>query len=327
MVEALRRICEPFGLSPREFQVVCALVDGHVTARDLGRYLGIGESTVYNYIESISAKTGLHGKSEVIAFVARQAFQLFSNARFFIRPPSVLVIDDDRDLADGLTDAFRGRGCRATSAYDAKESLIERIEKERVDLIVCDFVLAGQTGVEFLAMVARRIPKMPVAILISGSDQAPLDPNGSVLELVRKPLDFSHLFDRALEGLIVTDRDPGRQERAGIAAKVLIDGKEVTNTLEISARGMSMHLDGAMRPGQSFAFQLQLPEQTVIRGEGEAVWREDSQRGDKPGRVGVRFRELAASEQEYLRDYVHTKNILRFLPIHRDLSPRKRSAG
>lgn len=325
MVEALQRIVEPFRLTPREFDVVNALVLGHVTARDLARELKISESTAHNYIDRISAKTGFGGKTELLAYIAQKAFQLFDNARFFISTPSVLVIDDDADLADALAAAFRAKGCRSSAAYEARDSLADRIVAERFDLIVCDVGLGKQNGREFLDSLSDRIVMMPTAILISGSEVVAPEAGSYVADLFRKPIDFSRLFERAVDALISVQRDVGRGERAAIAAKVQVNGVTVASTYEISAGGMAISAEALpVAAGTSIRFEIELPEKTIIRGNGETMWSRPSGADDSPARAGIRFKGLEGSEQDYLKDYVHTKNILRFIPIDRELKTIKR---
>lgn len=321
MHAAVKRIIASFHLTARETDVVLGLIDGHVTARDLARHLGLSESTVQNHIDNISSKTGLAGKSELLVHVVQKAFQMLENARFFIATPSVLVLDDHQDLADGITNLFRDRGCRASAAYEVHDSLIERIMEEKIDLIVCDVRLGRHNGIEFLRSLTARIPEVPSLVVISADDEETAARDLAAAWL-KKPLDLNVLFDSAVDAIISRERTIGRGERMTLDAKVMVDGKSLARTYEIGTGGMAIN-SGAhqIATGRTVKFELELPEKTVIRGEGEAVWSAPEDGRDKGPTVGIRFRNIDDDQRLYLNDYVRTKNILKFIPIDRTLVP------
>src|SRR5690348_13115351 len=111
----------------RELDLILAMLRGHATTRELADELGISESTVSNHIDNISSKTGLGGKSEILAYLVQKLCRFVENARFFIRAPHVLILDDQQDMADILTLHFRERGCQAMAAYAPSDQLIDTI--------------------------------------------------------------------------------------------------------------------------------------------------------------------------------------------------------
>ena len=327
MHEAVKRIVEAFRLTPREVDVVIALVDGHVTARDLARHLKLAESTVQNHIDNISTKSGLAGKSELLVHVIQKAFQLLENARFFIVTPSVLVLDDHADLADGISTAFRDKGCRASAAYEVRESLIDRIVNERIDLVICDVRLGQHDGVAFLQRLRSRVLDLPSMVVIS-ADPMPTGPDvGFVSAWLKKPLDLTELFERSVDALIGRERSTGRAERMSLDAKVMVNGRSEVRTYEIGAGGMAITSGDieTFDAGRRVQFELELPEKTVIRGEGETVWAHDGKTAQNNGRMaGIRFHKIEEESRSYLTDYVRTKNILKFIPLNRVLAPKRR---
>lgn len=330
MQDAVKRIVARFGLTPRELDVVLALTEGHVTSRDLGRHLGLSESTVENHIANISHKSGLGGKSELLVFLIQKSFQLLENARFFVVTPSILVLDDHSEIADLVTEALRGRGCHASAAYEVHDDLTKRIVEEQVELIICDVRLGRHDGIEFLRGIKDHVPNFPSVVVISATEVQDRLSQPFVAAWHKKPLDMQSVFDSAVDAIISRSRRSGRGERMAMEADVLVDGGAEAHTYEIGVGGMAIR----MRPGSDFdagravKFEVELPEKTVIRGEGQTVWTKAG-KGAKAGELmaGIRFDKLDHLQQELLDDYIRTKNILRFIPFDRTLEPKKRRSG
>jgi CheY-like chemotaxis protein len=85
--------------------------------------------------------------------------------------PSVLVIDDDPDIATALADVISRRGYRAATVRDGREIMIDlsRIVPglgplSRVDVLVVDFAMPRSSGLEVLEYA--RANAWPVAIVI-----------------------------------------------------------------------------------------------------------------------------------------------------------------
>ena len=78
---------------------------------------------------------------------------------------SVLVVEDDRDLADVLARGLRAEKMQVFSAHTVEEAERLLIEKT-LDIIVLDLSLAGREGVEvleFLRVSGRRVPTIIVS--------------------------------------------------------------------------------------------------------------------------------------------------------------------
>ena len=72
-------------------------------------------------------------------------------------PPRVLVVDDNLDLADGLTWVFEAEGLEVETAYTAEQALA-RMEASRFDVVVLDFKLPGLSGFAARRAIATRQP-------------------------------------------------------------------------------------------------------------------------------------------------------------------------
>ena len=68
MESACRNIAEQNGLTPRELDVLAVLAKGR-SAKHIADELCIAENTAWVHIKSIYAKTGAHGKQDLIDLV------------------------------------------------------------------------------------------------------------------------------------------------------------------------------------------------------------------------------------------------------------------
>jgi two-component system response regulator HupR/HoxA len=84
------------------------------------------------------------------------------------RPPSlpvVLLVDDEPLLLDSLGQELQG-SCRLFTAASAAEADL-KLAARRYDVIVCDHMLPGEQGLDFLSRVMELMPSTK-RILITG---------------------------------------------------------------------------------------------------------------------------------------------------------------
>jgi CheY-like chemotaxis protein len=76
----------------------------------------------------------------------------------------VLVVDDDRLVADTLTLIFEKSGFRAKAAYSADQGL--ECSREFVpNLLLCDISMPGRDGLSLLSDVTRELPACRILVL------------------------------------------------------------------------------------------------------------------------------------------------------------------
>ena len=100
----------------------------------------------------------------------------------------ILLVEDDRDVADGLVDALRCEGIECEVVPCGKD-VVPSLERVLPDAIVLDIGLPDVPGTEVYAWVRERWPELPVIISTGHADPDsvwPLsfDPNA---RLLRKP--------------------------------------------------------------------------------------------------------------------------------------------
>lgn len=114
-----------------------------------------------------------------------------------IEPPAVILVVDDEAAVNRLVTRYLSHlGYRVLDANSAEEALAHvRRQEPRVDLVLCDVVMPGISGVQLAAALLSRAPG-PSVVLMTG--QLPeeierLDVNGQTVRVLRKPLDLDEL--------------------------------------------------------------------------------------------------------------------------------------
>jgi len=71
-------------------------------------------------------------------------------------PPVVLLVDDEPLLLGALSEELR-ESCRLYTATSAAEAEL-RLAARRYDVIICDHMLPGEQGLDFLMRVMEMVP-------------------------------------------------------------------------------------------------------------------------------------------------------------------------
>ncbi len=78
----------------------------------------------------------------------------------------VLIVDDERVLADTLALICRHRGYQVEAAYSG-EVAVERAVQWQPNVLISDMILGGMSGLDAAVEICRKIPSCRV-ILLSG---------------------------------------------------------------------------------------------------------------------------------------------------------------
>jgi DNA-binding NtrC family response regulator len=107
-----------------------------------------------------------------------------------VREPVVLVVDDERMVADTLALIFKRAGLCALTAYDAKGAL-EIASAIAPDLLVSDVDMPGMNGVNLALTMVERVPNCRVLLFSGHATHADLIPalaEGHDFPLLPKPV-------------------------------------------------------------------------------------------------------------------------------------------
>jgi CheY-like chemotaxis protein len=103
---------------------------------------------------------------------------------------SVLIVDDNRDLAENLGEVLSDEGYECAVAYDAA-SAIDRIRAKRYDLVVTDLRMTPQDGLAVVGAARARSADTLVVLMTAFAADVQLDAAraAGVSEVVAKPID------------------------------------------------------------------------------------------------------------------------------------------
>jgi DNA-binding response OmpR family regulator len=109
----------------------------------------------------------------------------------------VLVIDDEKNLADTLVWILERAGFEATAAYDG-ESALQRLDTFQPDVVISDVIMPGINGIEVCTRIQARFPKCHI-LLFSGQTATnellgEAREHGLTWELLAKPMDPDELL-------------------------------------------------------------------------------------------------------------------------------------
>lgn len=78
--------------------------------------------------------------------------------------PKILLVEDEKILAEMYKDKFEADGIKTLLAFSAKEAL-EALEKERPDLILLDILLPRENGISFLKTLRQTKKDLNIPII------------------------------------------------------------------------------------------------------------------------------------------------------------------
>jgi DNA-binding response OmpR family regulator len=109
----------------------------------------------------------------------------------------ILVIEDEKDLILGLTDAFTFEGFEVSSANTGEKG-IELAEKINPDLVVLDLMLPGKNGFQVCQELRAKDQMAPILILSARSQENDIirGLEAGADDYVTKPFSFGELLAR-----------------------------------------------------------------------------------------------------------------------------------
>ncbi|MEW5848633.1 MAG: response regulator [Myxococcota bacterium] len=104
--------------------------------------------------------------------------------------PSVLLVDDNVDLLEGLQEVFEGEGWRVRTACNGRDALDVLHQGPVPDVIVLDLMMPVMAGPEFLA--ARRgveqLRAIPVVVVSAAAEELGVAVRSDVHAVLLKPV-------------------------------------------------------------------------------------------------------------------------------------------
>lgn len=118
--------------------------------------------------------------------------------------PTILIVDDDPDVRESLTQALRKDGTTIRVAENARQALAAQTPAP--DVILLDVRMPDMSGLELLPLLRERVPSADVVLMTAFDDMATVVAamRHGAADFLVKPLDLSDL--RRLLGRIYEDR-------------------------------------------------------------------------------------------------------------------------
>jgi len=113
--------------------------------------------------------------------------------------PRILVVDDEKSIADSLVFLLKHEGFDALAVYSGEEAQ-QAAAAAPVDLLISDVMMSGVNGVDAAIKIRQHSPSCRV-ILFSGHASAPplveqANADGYDFELIQKPLHPQELLTK-----------------------------------------------------------------------------------------------------------------------------------
>ena len=108
--------------------------------------------------------------------------------------PAVLVVEDERVLAEAMTDYLSRHGFE-TAMAGSGEAALDAIHRSEPDLVVLDYQLPGMDGLEVLREIRQRAPQAEVVMLTAhGSVKTAVEAmRAGAFDYLTKPVDLEEL--------------------------------------------------------------------------------------------------------------------------------------
>ncbi|MHA6767428.1 response regulator transcription factor [Sphingobium ummariense] len=170
--------------------------------------------------------------------------------------PVVLVVDDDPDIRESLTDMFESVGMRAV-VYGTTAEMLDDTLPECLSCLVLDLRLPGSSGLELQSQLASQGIDIPI-IFITGHADVPTTVRAmkaGALDFLSKPFREQELLD-AVSDALKRDGERRLQQRERDSVRALAQQLTVreTDVLRGVARGLL---------NKQIAFELGITEVTV----------------------------------------------------------------
>jgi len=135
---------------------------------------------------------------------------------------TILTIDDEANIRNGLADNFELEGYNVAQAASGKEGLA-LIDKGNIDLVITDLRMDGISGEEVVRRVTTENPGIPIIVLTGhGSiEDATKAIKAGAYDFLTKPLDLDHLnliVKNALRGRELANQNKELKEKLNKAA-------------------------------------------------------------------------------------------------------------
>ena len=113
--------------------------------------------------------------------------------------PKVLVVDDERVIADTLAMILNQSGFETRAVYSG-EKAVEVASDFKPDMLICDVIMTGMNGIDAALSIRELLPRVKILLFSGQAATADLLENaraqGYEFEILAKPVHPQDLLNR-----------------------------------------------------------------------------------------------------------------------------------
>jgi len=128
----------------------------------------------------------------------------------------VLLVDDEEEFLEIMSERMRARDIEVTTSTSAREAL-DMIARDSFDAVIMDFMMPEMNGIEALKVIKEKNPEMQIILLTGHAtvEKTVEAMKAGAMDLIEKPADLDALAQKIKDAhdqktLIVTKKDQDR---------------------------------------------------------------------------------------------------------------------
>ena len=112
-------------------------------------------------------------------------------------PQKVLIVDDEKDFLDIISERMLARGMDVSTATSAEDAL-NMVEEEAFDVVILDFMMPALDGFKALKLMKAKRPDVQIIVLTGNvPEEKRMEAKAlGALDVIEKPPDLKDLIQK-----------------------------------------------------------------------------------------------------------------------------------